>query len=98
MAADRLTHYLKPEQFTIYTREPLAKLVAAARMKAGPHGNVEVLRQFWQLEAEPSRDVVPAILVYADLLATNEPRNLETAKLVYEQHIAPILRQTAQPS
>lgn len=99
VAADRLTHYLKPEQFTIYTREPIAKLVAAARMKADPDGNLEVLRRFWQFEAEPSRaDVVPAILVYADLLATNEPRNLETAKLVHEQHIAPALLQTAQPT
>ena len=99
VAADRLTHYLKPQQFTIYTREPITRLVAAARMKADPNGNVEVLRRFWQLEAEPSRaDVVPAILVYADLLATNEPRNLDTAKLVHEQHIAPILLQTAQPT
>lgn len=96
VAADRLTHYLKPQQFIIYTREPMAKLVAVGRMKADPNGNVEVLRRFWQLEAEPSRtDVVPAILVYADLLATNEPRNLETAKLVHEQHIAPTLLQTA---
>ncbi len=92
VAADRLTHYLKPQQFTIYASEPITKLVAAARMKADPNGNLEVLRRFWQWEAEPSRsDVVPAILVYADLLATNEPRNLETAKLVHEQHIAPIL-------
>ncbi|BDC50591.1 hypothetical protein F183_A29070 [Bryobacterales bacterium F-183] len=99
VAADRLTHYLKPQQFTIYTREPITKLVAAARMKVDPDGNLEVLRRFWQFEAEPSRaDVVPAILVYADLLATNEPRNLETAKLVHEQHIAPALLQTAQPA
>ena len=99
VAADRLTHYLKPQQFTIYTREPITKLVAATRMKADPNGNMEVLRRFWGLEVEPRRsDVVPAILVYADLLATNEPRNLETAKLVHEQHIAPILLQTAQPT
>lgn len=99
VAADRLTHYLKPLQFTIYTPEPISKLVAAAKMKADPGGNVEVLRRFWQLEAEPSRaDIVPAILVYADLLATNEPRNLDTAKLVYEQHVAPTLLQTAQPT
>jgi len=94
VAADRLTHYLKPLQFTIYTPEPVSKLVAAAKMKADPGGNVEVLRRFWQLEAEPSRaDIVPPILVYADLLATNEPRNLDTAKLVHEQHIAPNLLQ-----
>ncbi len=96
VAADRLTHYLKPQQFTLYTREPIARIVAAARMKADPHGNVEVLRQFWRLDAEPNHvDIVPAILVYADLLATNDPRNLETAKLVHEQYIAPTFHQTA---
>jgi len=33
-AAEKLTRYLKPAHFTIYTGEPIAKLVAAGRMRA----------------------------------------------------------------
>ena len=92
-AADRLTRYLKPQHYTIYSRGPFAKLVASGRMSANPAGNVEILEQFWRFEPEPGhRDLVPAILVYADLLATNEPRNVETAHLIHEQRIAPALR------
>ena len=32
-------------------------------------------------------DLVPPILVYADLVATLDPRNLEAAKLIREQYI-----------
>src|SRR5271166_3154322 len=39
-AAEKLTRYLKPAQFTIYAREPIAKLIAAGRMRADPTGNV----------------------------------------------------------
>jgi hypothetical protein len=33
-AAEKLTHYLNPAQFTISVREPIAKLAAATRMRA----------------------------------------------------------------
>lgn len=95
LSADKLTHYLKPAQFTIYTREPVTKLVAAGRMKADPTGNVEILGQFWNLDPKPDNpDLVPAILVYADLLAaTSDPRNIETAQMIHEQQILPTFRQ-----
>jgi hypothetical protein len=89
-AAERLTRYLKPARFTIYTEEPLAKLVAAGRMRAAEDGNVEILTRFWNFEADKDfPDVVPPILAYADLLATNDGRNAEAARLIYEQRIAP---------
>lgn len=95
-AAEKLTRYLKPAQFTIYAREPLARLVAAARMRADVTGNVEVLDTFWNFEADQDfPDVVPPMLAYADLLATQEGRNAEAARMIYEQRIAPAFR-TAQ--
>jgi hypothetical protein len=43
---------------------------------------------FWNFPADPATpDVAPPILVYADLAATLDPRNLEAAKLVREQYI-----------
>ena len=89
-AAEKLTRYLKPAQFTIYAREPIARLVAAARMRADVTGNVELLDAFWNFEADKDfPDVVPPMLAYADLLATHEGRNAEAARMIYEQQIAP---------
>jgi hypothetical protein len=97
LAADKLTRYLKPAHFTIYTGEPIAKLVAAGRMRAEADGNVEILEKFWDFPADwadsnAMPDVVPPVLVYADLLATNDSRNAEAARMIYEQRIAPAFR------
>jgi hypothetical protein len=90
VAAEKLTHFLKPAHFTIYAREPIAKLVAANRMRADHAGNVEILDTFWDFDTGPDdAGLVPPVLVYADLLATNDGRNAEAAKLIYEQRIEP---------
>jgi hypothetical protein len=89
-AAEKLTRYLKPARFTIYAHEPLAKLIAAGRMRAAENGNVEILARFWNFDADKNfPDVVPPILAYADLLATHDGRNAEVARMIYEQRIAP---------
>ena len=99
VAAARLTKYLKPAACTIYCtttrmKEALAKLVADHRLKADPKGNIEVLDAFWELPDDARHpDVVPPLLVYADLVATLDPRNLEAAKLVHKKYIAHALRQ-----
>lgn len=91
-AAEKLTRYLKPAQFTIYAREPIAKLVAAGRMRAQEDGNVEILERFWDFDRDKDfPDVVPPILAYADLLATHDGRNAEAARMIYEQRILPTL-------
>jgi hypothetical protein len=90
VAAEKLTHFLKPAHFTIYAREPITKLVAANRMRADRTGNVEILDAFWDFDTGPDgADLVPPVLVYADLLATDDGRNAEAAKLIYEQRIEP---------
>ncbi len=89
-AAEKLTRYLKPAQFTIYAREPIGQLVAAARLRADVTGNVELLDTFWDFQADKDfPDVVPPMLAYADLLATHDGRNAEAARMIYEQRIAP---------
>jgi hypothetical protein len=50
---------------------------------------VEVHRRFWNFPGEPEHDnLVPPLLVYADLLATGDARCIETAKMIYETHVA----------
>jgi hypothetical protein len=38
-------------------------------------------------------DLVHPILIYADLLATGNERNIETAKIIYDKHILELIRE-----
>lgn len=94
IAAARLTKYLKPQTATIYTREPPARLVLKYQLKKDPAGRVEILRPFWHFEYPGHHpDLVPPVLIYADLLATGDERNIETAGLVHEKEIARLVRE-----
>jgi hypothetical protein len=98
IAAAKLTGHLKPATYTIYldrhsAAETIATLVKQHRLRADPRGNVEILDAFWTFHLEGTQlDVVPPLLVYADLMATLDPRNLEVAKQVREQYIKHALR------
>lgn len=88
VAAAQITGYLKPQTATIYVTEPPGKLILKNRMQKDPHGNIEILETFWDHQRFNSNDdMVPPLLVYADLLATGDPRNMENAKIIYEQTI-----------
>lgn len=93
VAGDKLTGYLRPTNLTIYIqeknfRENLKKLVLGNRLAAHPNGEIEILEAFWEInEGEPMDEIVPALLVYADLNATLDPRNIETARMVYERYL-----------
>jgi hypothetical protein len=90
LAAQRLTRFLKPAMFTIYTRQPVSRLISPLRLRANPGGNVEVLEAFWNFGSHPAYpDLVPPVLAYADLLATRDGRNIEAADLIYEKFIEP---------
>lgn len=90
VAAERLTHYLKPENITLYVPENEAgKLKISLQLRKDPNGNIEILNTFWDAGNEPHRkETVNPILIYADLLASGDPRNIETAQLIYEQELA----------
>ncbi len=98
VAAAKLTDYLKPATCTIYldprkAREALATLVRENRLRTDPKGNIEILDAFWNLPPEGTHhDLVPPLLVYADLMATLDPRNLEVAKRIRTQYIEHALR------
>lgn len=88
IAATMLTRYLKPEKVTIYTRQPLGELMLKHKIRKDPKGNIEIFDVFWKFEyAWKYKNIVPPILIYADLLATGDKRNIETADIIYEQEI-----------
>lgn len=97
IAAMHYTQYLKPKIATVYLpRDALTKLIATARlMKANGKektATVEVYEKFWLNDgAEAHAD---PMLTYADLMATDDARNLETARRLYEERIARHLGET----
>jgi hypothetical protein len=95
VAAAKLTDYLKPATETVYVdRDNLAAFLRKNRLQKDPQGEVEILARFWQLETiPPNRDMVHPLLVYADLMATGNQRNIETARMIYDQHIVQLIRE-----
>lgn len=93
VAADKLTNYLKPKFYTLYLhgkelKKNINKLIVENRLVPDPNGDIEVLETFWSFdEADFLPETVPTLLVYADLIASNDPRNLETAKMIYDRLI-----------
>lgn len=89
VAAAKLTRYLKPQIKTIYATGKLPKLQAQFGLHPDRGGDIELLKKFWTFEVPPAHpDVAPALLVYADLVATGDERNLETAQLLYDPYLA----------
>ena len=95
VAAEKLTGYLRPNTVTIYLHKEdglrkLTRLVAENRLRPDTEGDIEILDAFWDIDDEPPMtQTVPPLLAYADLIATLDPRNLEAAKLIYEQYLTP---------
>ena len=94
VAAEKLTGYLRPHALTIYLHKEqgqknLTRMVAEHKLRADLQGDIEILDAFWDFEDEkPMPETVQPLLVYADLIATLDPRNLEAAKLIHERYIA----------
>jgi len=99
LAGEYLTDYLTPEIKTVYVREKPQDLQLLFRMRKDPEGEIELLEAFWNVkcdyknEKDTARKIAHPILVYADLLATGDPRNIETAEIIYEKNIAEHFRE-----
>ncbi|MDA3896348.1 MAG: type IV toxin-antitoxin system AbiEi family antitoxin, partial [Desulfobacteraceae bacterium] len=94
VAAATLTNYLKPVKATIYTNEAFGKLVLKNRLRKAEKGDVEIITRFWNFKYDQEKqDVVPPLLVYADLMATADPRNIEVAGNIYEKYLDRLIRE-----
>ena len=94
IAAAKLTKYLKPQITTIYVKGEPGRLLLKHRIKKEPDGNIEVLKAFWNFEYEwQFRNLVHPILIYTDLLATGDKRNIETAEIIYERELTRFIRE-----
>lgn len=89
VAGNLLTKYREPGHVLIYAAGDPARIIIDNHLKADQNGEVEILEKFWGFDTETKETrVVPPLLVYADLMATQDTRDHEVAKLVYERYIA----------
>lgn len=90
-AAAVLTKYLHPEKITVYGRPDFKKLVeVVGQPMRDTKGNFELLEPFWNFETDELDQVhrlCPPLLVYADLMATGDARNIEVANMIREQYL-----------
>ena len=93
IAAAKLTKYLKPLVITIYVKGNPGRLILKHKIMKEPNGNIELLKAFWDFEYEwEFPNLVHPILIYADLLATGDARNIETAEIIYDKELARFIR------
>jgi hypothetical protein len=81
-----------PQTATIYAKDTPKQIIAGYKMRADVNGDVEIPNAFRNpQEMRTLGDVVPPILACADLTATTDGRNLEAAKMIYDQYVEPAL-------
>lgn len=86
-AAEILTNHLQPGVLTLYTPLAANTIMREWKLIPDPKGNIQIYRKFWKEPEWDNQHIAPPLLVYADLLATGDPRNLETAGLIYHQYL-----------
>jgi len=96
IAATKYTNYLKPQDGIVYLNETqLNQFIAEQRLYKASNrvetqaAQVTLYRTFWHdvKGNEKNNALVDPILVYADLVATGDARNLEIARSIYDEHI-----------
>lgn len=104
-AAALLTGHLQPGVLTLYGTQMPIRLIVWQQLRRidtpaeanREHAVLELREPFWGKaldEALPRPDVVPPVLVYADLIATGDGRCYETAQILYEKHLARLFENT----
>lgn len=88
VAAAKLTGYLKPKLCIVHTFGDANALKRDARMRTDPVGDILITEAFWRLPPDERTETAPPLIVYAQLLATGDPRAIEAAKLIHERFLA----------
>ena len=78
-AAALLDAYIQPGEWEVYVPDNANVLITTRRMIPAPQGEIFVYKRFW------SGDEMPLLVVYADLLATEDDRCREAAERLKPQ-------------
>lgn len=85
-AAAALTGYLNPAELTVYTDDK-SPIITAWTLIPDKNGEVRLYEKFWQNADPGNKNGAPPLLVYADLMLTNDPRCLATAEIIYDKYL-----------
>jgi len=85
-AGNLLTDYLHPAEFTLYTEESRNEVIKNYKLIPDEKGNVKVYQKFWK-EDNSAHKTAPPLVVYADLMAINDRRCIETAQKIYDEYL-----------
>ncbi|MDB5300373.1 MAG: hypothetical protein JWO87_2036, partial [Phycisphaerales bacterium] len=99
LAAAIATKHLRPQSITLHVwpNVPILSIVKELTLVADPNGNIAIIRQFgnmsaWKWEGHEKEFLIHPLLIHAELLhGKPDDRLLETARLIYDAHIAPTL-------
>lgn len=93
VAGAKLTAYLRGEIDTIYVPDNYKKeLILDLKLFKGGKDKYDIVRlykPFWK-KPEKYNGYVHPILAYADLITTGDARNIETARMIKDEHIRPV--------
>lgn len=86
----------KPIIATVYIKQTVSEFLQQHQLQISPDGDIEILDVFWEFEDQEqhnNNNIVPPLLIYADLIATGQSRNLEAAKQIYDQELAGLVQE-----
>lgn len=88
-AAEIMTGHLRPEIYTFYTERTKPELIQNARLIPDPNGKLQVFKKFWRTDypVTMGANIAHPLLIYADLVITDDPRCIETAQIIYDQYL-----------
>jgi len=86
-AGDIITNHLRPEKFTLYTRETTKDLMINYKLLPDDEGEIWVYEMFWKNNFNDK--TAPKQLVYTDLMITEDKRCKETAQIIFNEYIKP---------
>lgn len=89
LAGELLSEYLIAESAIIYSDLSFLDGMKKYKLRPADNGNITLVEKFWYTTGDTSRKnaLVHPLLIYADLLNDPTPRNIETANIIYRQHV-----------
>lgn len=78
--------FLQPEYFDIYAENNSQALLKTGMFIPSEKGEVKVYRKFWIDESK--ENIVPDLLIYADLMGSGDSRCLEAANKLYDEKLS----------
>ncbi|MCJ8345202.1 type IV toxin-antitoxin system AbiEi family antitoxin [bacterium] len=78
------------KKISIYSDSLPLDFVKKFRLSKVENGDISIYKVPWNWETLENNELieVPKLLVYADLMASNEPRSIEVAEVIYEKYLA----------